>query len=207
MRPGGACVFSLRDSGNDLTGKEEMSMEKTKTPGDRFLTRTEVAEIFQVSPCTVTRWAEAGKLPSVKTLGGHRRYEAKAVMELVQHFKKEETSMENALFSVPAMYADHHVVAVRKALTAMPGVKDVWASAAWQQVQVTYDPAILSPQDISRALEQAGYPVSDGVAEGEGRLTAPVGLSSKDPAWDALGARVTKTNQADLTMSGEFRRY
>jgi excisionase family DNA binding protein len=178
-------------------------MKKNAVPDDRLLTRTEVAEIFQVSPSTVTRWAEEGKLPSVKTLGGHRRYAAKAVMELIQHLEKEETNMENALLSVPAMYADHHVVAVRNALMAMPGVADVWASSAWRQVQVTYDPALLSAQDISQALDQAGYPVGEDEA-----LPAPTpGLSTKDPAWDALGARVTETNQADLTMSGEFRRY
>jgi excisionase family DNA binding protein len=111
-------------------------MRKTVVPDDRLLTRTEVAEIFQVSPSTVTRWAEEGKLPSVKTLGGHRRYEAKAVMELSQHLEKKETNMENALLNVPAMYADHHVIAVRNILTAMPGVADVWASSAWRQVQV-----------------------------------------------------------------------
>jgi excisionase family DNA binding protein len=186
-----------------------MLMKKTEVPDDRLLTRTEVAEIFQVAPSTVTRWAEEGKLPSVKTLGGHHRYEAKAVMELIQHLlKKEETDMENALLSVPAMYADHHVIAVRNAIKAMPGVADVWASSAWRQVQVTYDPALLSPQDISRALEQAGYPAGEGqFGEGEALVAPTPGLSTKDPAWDALGARVTETNQADLTMSGEFRRY
>jgi excisionase family DNA binding protein len=181
-------------------------MKKTAAPDDRLLTRTEVAEIFQVAPSTVTRWAEEGKLPSVKTLGGHRRYEAKAVMELIQHLEhleKEESNMENALLNVPAMYADHHVIAVRNALMAMPGVADVWASSAWRQVQVAYDPALLSAQDISQALEQAGYPVGEDEA-----LPAPTpGLSTKDPAWDVLGARVTETNQSDLTMSGEFRRY
>ncbi len=111
--------------------------------------------------------------------------------------------MENALLNVPAMYADHHVIAVRNALMAMPGIADVWASSAWRQVQVVYDPALLSAQDISQALEQAGYPVGE-----EEALPSPVpGLASKDPAWDVLGARVTETNQADLTMSGEFRRY
>ncbi len=179
-------------------------MRKTAIPDDRLLMRTEVAEIFQVSPSTVTRWAEEGKLPSVKTLGGHRRYEAKAVMELSQRLEKEETNnMENALLSVPAMYADHHVVAVRNALLAMPGIADVLASSAWRQVQVAYDPALLSVQDISQALEQAGYPVGQDEA-----MPAPTpGLSTKDPAWDVLGARVTETNQSDLTMSGEFRRY
>jgi excisionase family DNA binding protein len=162
-----------------------------------------VAEIFQVSPSTVTRWAEAGKLPSVKTLGGHRRYEAKAVMALAQQLIKEEVNMENVLIEVPSMYADHHVIAVRQALLAIPGVEDVWASSAWQQVQVTYDPQTASPDSIGQALEQAGYSV------GNGHLPPgpAAGPKAKDPAWDALGVRVTKTNRADLAMSGEFRRY
>ena len=81
-------------------------MKRIRDPDDRLLTRAEVAEIFQVAPSTVTRWAEAGKLPSVKTLGGHHRYEAKVVMELAQHFIKQETSMEKTFISVPAMYGD-----------------------------------------------------------------------------------------------------
>jgi excisionase family DNA binding protein len=39
-----------------------------------LLTPTEVATIFRVDTKTVTRWANAGKLTSIRTLGGHRRY-------------------------------------------------------------------------------------------------------------------------------------
>ena len=178
-------------------------MKMIRDPDSRLLTRAEVAEIFQVSPSTVTRWADAGKLPSVKTLGGHRRYEAKAVLALAQQLLKEEVSMENALFDVPSMYADHHVIAVRQALLALQGVEDVLASSAWQQVQVTYDPSTISPEGISQALEQAGYQVGNGhLPSGP----APA-ANAKDPAWDALGVRVTQTHQADREMSGEFRRY
>lgn len=178
-------------------------MKVIKEADDRLLTRAQVAEIFHVSPSTVTRWAEAGKLPSVRTLGGHHRYEAKAVMALAKQLIREEITMENALFDVPAMYADHHVLNVRQALLALPGVEDVWASSAWQQVQVTFDPAIVSHEDINLALERAGYPVSNGHLP---PAPAP-GPHAKDPAWDALGVRVTRTHQADLAMSGEFRRY
>ena len=187
-----------------------MPIKVSKETEERLLTRAEVAEMFQVSPSTVRRWAEAGKLPSVKTLGGHHRYDARAVMALVKHLMKEETTMENVLFDVPAMYADHHVIAVRQALLSLPGVEDVWASSAWQQVQVTYNPAAVSPADLGRALEQAGYPVSDGSsppAPAPATLGRQAGPHAKDLAWDALGARVTRTNQADLAMSGEFRRY
>lgn len=35
---------------------------------------SEVAKLFRVDPKTVARWAKAGKLPCIRTLGGHRRY-------------------------------------------------------------------------------------------------------------------------------------
>jgi excisionase family DNA binding protein len=41
---------------------------------DDLLTPAEVAKKFRVDPKTVTRWAKAGKLSSIRTLGGHRRY-------------------------------------------------------------------------------------------------------------------------------------
>lgn len=183
-------------------------MKRSQDPGKRLLTRTEVAQIFGVSPATVTRWGESGKLPSVRTLGGHRRYEAEVVMRLAQQLIKGEARMEHLLLTVPKLYADHHVIAVRQVLTGLPGVVDVYASSAWHEVQVTYDPAKLSANDITRALEQAGYP--PGTAD-DGRGTTeslhPPSSVHKDPAWDVLGVRVTTTNRADLEMSGEFRRY
>jgi len=125
--------------------------------GDRLLTRAEVAEIFQVSPSTVTRWAEAGLLPSVKTLGGHHRYEAKAVLELAQRLNQQGVSMENALFEVPLMYADHHVLEVRRILQQLPGVKDIYASSCFQCVEVTFDPSQISREEIAAKLSEAGY--------------------------------------------------
>ncbi|GAA3441027.1 BldC family transcriptional regulator [Planomonospora venezuelensis] len=41
---------------------------------EQLLTPQEVASLFRVDPKTVTRWAKAGKLQSIRTLGGHRRY-------------------------------------------------------------------------------------------------------------------------------------
>ena len=43
-------------------------------PSNPLLTPAEVAAAFRVDPKTVTRWAKAGKLNSIRTLGGHRRY-------------------------------------------------------------------------------------------------------------------------------------
>jgi excisionase family DNA binding protein len=48
-----------------------------------LLTPSEVAALFRVDPKTVTRWAKAGKLTAIKTLGGHRRYKESEVKALL----------------------------------------------------------------------------------------------------------------------------
>jgi excisionase family DNA binding protein len=50
-----------------------------------YLRTFEVAEILHVSPKTITRWAKSGKLPYIKTLGGHRRYPADDIHALVRN--------------------------------------------------------------------------------------------------------------------------
>ena len=48
-----------------------------------LLTPAEVAKLFRVDPKTVTRWAKAGKLTAIRTLGGHRRYRKSEVQSLL----------------------------------------------------------------------------------------------------------------------------
>ena len=50
---------------------------------ERLLTPAEVASLFRVDPKTVTRWAKAGKLTAIRTLGGHRRYRQSEVQALL----------------------------------------------------------------------------------------------------------------------------
>jgi excisionase family DNA binding protein len=50
---------------------------------ENLLTPSEVATLFRVDPKTVTRWAKAGKLSSIRTLGGHRRYLESEVQALL----------------------------------------------------------------------------------------------------------------------------
>ena len=54
---------------------------------DSLLTPAEVAALFRVDPKTVTRWAKAGKLSSIRTLGGHRRYRAAEVARFLDENK------------------------------------------------------------------------------------------------------------------------
>jgi excisionase family DNA binding protein len=51
---------------------------------DRLLTPGEVASLFRVDPKTVTRWAAAGRLSSIRTPGGHRRFRESEVRALLQ---------------------------------------------------------------------------------------------------------------------------
>jgi excisionase family DNA binding protein len=55
------------------------------TEVEKLLTPAEVASLFRVDPKTVTRWAKAGKLNSIRTLGGHRRYREAEVRALLSN--------------------------------------------------------------------------------------------------------------------------
>jgi len=111
--------------------------------------------------------------------------------------------MEKVTLDVPLMWADHHVLKVREALFKVSGVEDVYASSAWKQVLVRYDETKTNRAAIEQALTEAGYPVG----AGETPVLVQPNAIQRDPRWEVLGARVTQTNQSDITMSGEFRRY
>lgn len=51
---------------------------------DRLMTPGEVAALFRVDPKTVSRWAIAGRIPSVRTPGGHRRFRESDVRGLLR---------------------------------------------------------------------------------------------------------------------------
>ena len=112
--------------------------------------------------------------------------------------------MDDLVLEVPALYGDHHVLKIRDVLIALEGVGEVYASSAWRHVMVSFDPKKVKADAIEAALTKAGYP------PGPGPIPELVTVSPKikrDPQWELLGSRVTETNEADLRMSGEFRRY
>jgi excisionase family DNA binding protein len=51
---------------------------------ERLLTPGEVATLFRVDPKTVTRWAAAGRIGSIRTPGGHRRFRESEVRALLR---------------------------------------------------------------------------------------------------------------------------
>lgn len=64
-----------------------MELDRAPTP-EVLLTPKEVALRFHVNPKTVTRWAKAGKLTPIRTLGGHRRYRESEVLERLREYKE-----------------------------------------------------------------------------------------------------------------------
>lgn len=63
--------------------------------GKRWLLAAEVAGMFRVDRRTVTRWAQAGQLPSVQTPGGQYRYERAEIERiLAEGFEPSQTVEE-----------------------------------------------------------------------------------------------------------------
>jgi excisionase family DNA binding protein len=67
---------------------------------EMLLTPRQVANRFAVDPKTVTRWARTGKLPFIRTPGGHRRYRQSVVdqlaVEAFEHFEAIENPVAAA---------------------------------------------------------------------------------------------------------------
>jgi excisionase family DNA binding protein len=85
-----ARITTLRIKGNP-TRRGLLDQVRRQAPGllredaDGTMTPAEVAAAFKVHPKTVTRWANTGRLTSVRTRGGHRRYsEAEVKAQLAE---------------------------------------------------------------------------------------------------------------------------
>ena len=107
--------------------------------------------------------------------------------------------MKEVTLTVPAMWADHHVLTVRETLAGAPGVGAVEASARDFTLRISFDPAATNAETIVAGLAAAGY--VQGAVPGAGD---PV---SARAAWADGGSRTTTTNSADAAMSGDYRKY
>ena len=59
---------------------------------EHLLTPGEVASMFRVDPKTVTRWASAGRIGSIRTPGGHRRFRESEVRSMLARLTSEAVS-------------------------------------------------------------------------------------------------------------------
>ena len=68
-----------------------MSVQMEASGNERLLTPGEVAALFRVDPKTVTRWASAGRIGSIRTPGGHRRFRESEVRNMLADLTSEAT--------------------------------------------------------------------------------------------------------------------
>lgn len=92
--------------------------------------------------------------------------------------------MERLTLLLPSMYGDHHVTEVRRILSGLSGVpsETIYASAAWQRVQLDYDPVKASAETIKKALEAQGY-----AGEADPTHVPPISPRTKNSTLYAVG--------------------
>lgn len=78
-------------------------MTEPEGENETLLTPSEVAALFRVDPKTVTRWAKAGKLSSVRTLGGHRRYVESEVRNLLERTTARTPTEDDVVVPPPVV--------------------------------------------------------------------------------------------------------
>ena len=80
--------------------RQAIAMQNGYRREDALLTTGEVAMLFRVSHRAVRCWADAGKLPYIRTLGGHRRFMASAVWEALREVAPDVASVERPVAQV-----------------------------------------------------------------------------------------------------------
>ncbi len=65
--------------------------------------------------------------------------------------------MQTVTYETPVVYGDHHVIEVRRILSELPGVKEVYASSAFHVIEVSFDSKKINEKEIAKKLEAAGY--------------------------------------------------
>ncbi len=95
-------------SSSMATARQDLVTELFRDAGDeacpaalegRLLRTKDVALLFQVSERAVAEWARKGKIPSVRTPGGHRRYPAGRILDLLRGSESTDATEENRVVS------------------------------------------------------------------------------------------------------------
>src|SRR3977135_4465450 len=81
-----------------------MTVTTQASSNERLLTPGGCAAFFRVDPKPVTRWASAGRIGSIRTPGGHRRFRESEVRSLLRGVDSEvsvpaQTTPQSAPFA------------------------------------------------------------------------------------------------------------
>jgi excisionase family DNA binding protein len=88
-----------------------VSPDKTTDPfEDEWISIAAASRLLQVSPPTVRRWSDAGRVPSRKTLGGHRRFSRAAIMALISGVSETPSLSAEHLYPAPPTPLDRRAL-------------------------------------------------------------------------------------------------
>ncbi|GAB4426468.1 MAG: hypothetical protein Kow002_15780 [Anaerolineales bacterium] len=102
--------------------------------------------------------------------------------------------MQTKVFETPALYGDHHVSEVQRILQALPGIESVYASSAFQAIEVTFDESKTSEDEIATRLEKAGY-------LGEMPILAETGVAVEKKEGDGIFRHTATYETVKKTVS------
>lgn len=92
------------------------------------------------------------------------------------------------------MYGDHHVIEVRGLLAALPGVRQIYASSSFHEIEVQFDELQVSGDAIRAKLDAAGY-------LGELTLPAETGAAQKQDGRTPFFRHTAVTPQTGQVVS------
>ncbi|MHA6801440.1 BldC family transcriptional regulator [Bounagaea algeriensis] len=78
-----------------MTATTQVTTQQSQNGQEQLLTPGEVAAMFRVDPKTVTRWATAGRIGSIRTPGGHRRFRESEVRTLLAELTNDAGAGQN----------------------------------------------------------------------------------------------------------------
>ena len=126
---------------------------------DSLLKSTDAARLLGVAPSTVKRWADEGRLPHVKTAGGHRRFRQADVAA----FSAGEPSAASAWANI--LLKAQNPFSLRSALLSLRSERDSWCEAAdeigealaeiglqWRRGELTIHEEHLATENLKRGL-------------------------------------------------------
>ena len=153
---------------------------------DALLTPSEVAAMFRVNPKTVTRWARAGKISAIRTLGGHRRFRASEIRQFLEQVRADRPAQSSTAVCEPQF------TTVRRG--DRPGSRSAslasFAAMSGRDRRRSGDPTL-----FRRVLCRLSYPAG---MSASGRMRRPAVLTGFEPAASALtGRRALQTAPQD----------
>jgi excisionase family DNA binding protein len=144
-------------------GRWSGARERRLEPGRRSLTASEAAAVIGVSVATIRGWADQGRLPAHRTVGGHRRFELE---ELRGWLAERGAPVPARLRPVPPRPAIPRCPELARALDARAGaVADRVLAGYADEVPTTHP--MPPPSELRRAAVRFAHVVASALDSGD----------------------------------------